>query len=473
MAIKIYDNFYSIIIKVDSIIRIYGENGLETFLKEFFPKPFKTKEQKKRKSFFSLFSKSSPIQDNIQKEYMIDDYSHIQCAEKFNHLTCLYGHDGNLVYMSFAKEEDMLACCERLSKQGFYGYKGVIYVEDVDYVIYEKNGFPISIQWLETIEEDRGSEYTASNYAYSISPFKQPVCPTSFPSIQGGIRYETELQWVLGQKYIQNKEFNRFSELSDVSLIYTNCNIGGHIKESVDDWFRAYDAKINLSEFSGNMEYKLISILGNCIQSCNFIPLYYFLDDKPIVRLDMKEAERPVSKYDLIIKLTKIIQKIGLLNYEIQIKKNKYVGLIKGQEIRNTIEIKVIQNKIHTLWLVNEELYILTKDNSTIINQIAKEWNQGNPLYIERYLADDFNYTLYGKREIFGYHVLNKRQYIIWWESASEIYAKAGVIYQPFFTPSGINGIICYMNKNESKMFVVLKIVDGIIVSAEEKISPL
>lgn len=46
MTIKIYDSFYSIIIKVDSIIWIYGENGLETFLKEFFPKPFKIKEKK-------------------------------------------------------------------------------------------------------------------------------------------------------------------------------------------------------------------------------------------------------------------------------------------------------------------------------------------------------------------------------------------------------------------------------------------
>ena len=32
-----YDNWHSIIVKVDSIMRIYGDNGLETFLKDFFP----------------------------------------------------------------------------------------------------------------------------------------------------------------------------------------------------------------------------------------------------------------------------------------------------------------------------------------------------------------------------------------------------------------------------------------------------
>ena len=39
MAIKIYDNYFSLIIKVDSIKRIYGENNFGAFLKEFFPKP--------------------------------------------------------------------------------------------------------------------------------------------------------------------------------------------------------------------------------------------------------------------------------------------------------------------------------------------------------------------------------------------------------------------------------------------------
>lgn len=62
MAINIYDKWYSVIINVDSIIRIYGENGLGVFLEEFFSKPYK-KEKKKT------------IQDNIKGEYTVDDYS--------------------------------------------------------------------------------------------------------------------------------------------------------------------------------------------------------------------------------------------------------------------------------------------------------------------------------------------------------------------------------------------------------------
>lgn len=31
-----------------------------------------------------------------------------------------------------------------------------------------------------------------------------------------------------------------------------------------------------------------------------------------------------------------------------------------------------------------------------------------NSIYIERYLAEDFRYTFYGEREIFGNQVLNK-----------------------------------------------------------------
>lgn len=470
MAIKIYNSFYSIIIKVDSIIRIYGENGLDTFLKEFFPKPFKIKEKKKRKSFFSLFSKSSPIQDNIQKEYMIDDYSYIQYAEKFNHLTCLYGHDGNLVYTSYSHEEDMSSYCEKLDKNGFYGYKSAIYSEDVDYVIFEKNGFPINVQWLETIEEDKNSEIRPQMHIYSVSPFRKPMRPMSFPAYQGGIRYDTELQWDLSQRYIQKKEFRRFSELCDVSLIYTNCNLWGQIKENVDNWFRSYDAKIYLSEFSGNMEYKLLSILGDCIQSCNFIPLYCFLDDMPLVRLSLDEAERPVSKYDLTINLTRIFQKNkAFYSIQFQSKKNKYVGLIERERRKEIIDIEVRDNKIITLWLVKKELYILAKDNFPIINQIAKEWNQGNPLYIERYLAENFKYTFYGEREIFGSHVLSKRQFIIWWEVAYENYAKAEAFFQLFYSSGGDNDICCKIAKKGFVMYTTFNIVDGIIISAKEE----
>ena len=65
MAIKIYDNYFSLIIKVDSIKRIYGENNFGAFLKEFFPKPvekIKTEVKKKDNWFKSLISKpKSPI----------------------------------------------------------------------------------------------------------------------------------------------------------------------------------------------------------------------------------------------------------------------------------------------------------------------------------------------------------------------------------------------------------------------------
>ena len=55
MAIKIYDNYFSLIIKVDSIKRIYGENNFGAFLKEFFPKPVE-----KRKTIGSSLYSANP-----------------------------------------------------------------------------------------------------------------------------------------------------------------------------------------------------------------------------------------------------------------------------------------------------------------------------------------------------------------------------------------------------------------------------
>ena len=152
--------------------------------------------------------------------------------------------------------------------------------------------------------------------------------------------------------------------MRDVSLLYTNCN-GGDIVESIDDWFRAYDTPVDLSELSGNMEYKLLSIFGDCIRTRNFIPLYRFLDDTPICRFGMGEAEKPVSKYDLTLKLTRMFGK-GEKNYSIQFqsKKNKYIGSIQGEGIKEIVDIEVRNNKILTLWIVKEELYVLPKSVS-------------------------------------------------------------------------------------------------------------
>lgn len=243
MAIKIYDNYFSLIIKVDSIKRIYGENNFGAFLKEFFPKPvekIKTEVKKKDNWFKSLFSKPqiTYIETIEPKEVCtLDDYSFMQGAKKFNHITSIYGHDGNLVFISCFQEDNIYAYCDLLDKKGFYGYKSTIYIENVDYVIFEKNGFPISVQWLETIEEDKGSEITSPSHIYSISPFKQPIRPMSFPSDQGGIGYDTELQWDLCQKHIQDKKFSCFTDLIDINIIYDNCSIAHKLSESRDDWF--------------------------------------------------------------------------------------------------------------------------------------------------------------------------------------------------------------------------------------------
>lgn len=477
MAIKIYDNWHSIIVKADSIVRIYGENGLEAFLKDFFPGRHthkrKITEKRESKCFLSLFSKSKLVQIEIEEPYSLEDYSYQHIAKKFNHVIGCYGHDGNLVYISSLYEEEISACCEWLNQKGFYGYKSVIYVEDVDYVIFEKDGFPINVPWLETVEMDNGSKYTAPYYVYSISPFKQPMPPTSFPSIQGGIRYETEFQWNLSQRYIQNKEFDRFRELRDVSLLYTNCN-GGDIVESIDDWLKAYDTPIDLSKLSGNMEYKLLSIFGDCIRTRNFIPLYRFLDETPICRFGMNEAESPVSKHDLTIKLTRLFEK-GKKNYSIQFqpKKNKYVGFIQREGIKEIVDIEVRHDKINTLWIVKEEFHLLFKEAVPILRQIANEWNHGNPLSIERYLAENFKYTLYGEREIFGSHVLSKRQFIVWWEIAYENYAKSGAIFKVFYDSGGDNGICCVIKEKGFAIYTTFDIVDGVIISAkEEKIIP-
>lgn len=112
-----------------------------------------------------------------------------------------------------------------------------------------------------------------------------------------------------------------------------------------------------------------------------------------------------------------------------------------------------------------EVSYVLPKEPSRIAKLIADEWNRKNPLYIERYLAEDFKYIFYGKRDFLGNHILNKRQYLIWWDSTFDKYAKSGVTYERFYTEGGY-GIAC--NLNNFPLLITLEIVDGIIFSAKE-----
>lgn len=476
MAIKICDNYFSLIIKVDSIKRIYGENSFGAFLKEFFPKPvekIKTEVKKKDNWFKSLFSKPqiTYIETIEPKEVCtLDDYSFMQGAKKFNHITSIYGHDGNLVFISCFQEDNIYAYCDLLDKKGFYGYKSTIYRENVDYVIFEKNGFPISVQWLETIEEDKGSEITSPSHIYSISPFKQPIRPMSFPSNQGGIGYDTELQWDLCQKYIRDKNFSSLIDLTNINNIYTNCSIGCKLSESVDDWFRIYETPTDLTKLSGNMEYKLLTLIGDCIRSYNFIPLYRFMDDNLTFRMSRDKAEQPVSKHELILKLMrKVLSYRGLdIQYRIQFQhiRNKYVGIIKRQSENVIIEIETNQNKIKAFWMFDGAFYILAKHNILILNQIAEEWNNGHALFIEKYLADDFNYILYEGRKVFGNKILNKRQYLIWWECAHKIIKEQGGTYNSYYTGESINGITCSLNGLH--IFIRFNIKNGLIVSAEE-----
>ena len=433
MAIKIYDNYFSLIIKVDSIKRIYGENNFGAFLKEFFPKPvekIKTEVKKKDNWFKSLFSKPqiTYIETIEPKEVCtLDDYSFMQGAK--------------------------------------------IYIENVDYVIFEKNGFPISVQWLETIEEDKGSEITSPSHIYSISPFKQPIRPMSFPSDQGGIGYDTELQWDLCQKHIQDKKFSCFTDLIDINIIYDNCSIAHKLSESRDDWFRIYEApidltnfSIDLAHFSLNREYKLLTLIGGCIRSYNFIPLYRFMDDNLTFRMNGGKGEQPVSKHELILKLMREVLSYrdrGLdIQYHIQFQhiRNKYVGIIKRQSENVIIEIETNPNKIKEFRMLDEALLILS--------QIAEEWNNGHALFIERYLADDFKYILCEGREVFGNKILNKIEYIIWWECTLKTIKERGDTFCSYYTHTNVKGIACSLNGLPKS--IRFSIEDGLIISAKE-----
>ena len=175
------------------------------------------------------------------------------------------------------------------------------------------------------------------------------------------------------------------------------------------------------------------------------------------------KGEQPVSKHELILKLMREVLSYrdrGLdIQYHIQFQhiRNKYVGIIKRQSENVIIEIETNPNKIKEFRMLDEALLILS--------QIAEEWNNGHALFIERYLADDFKYILCEGREVFGNKILNKIEYIIWWECTLKTIKERGDTFCSYYTHTNVKGIACSLNGLPKS--IRFSIEDGLIISAK------
>lgn len=136
---------------------------------------------------------------------------------------------------------------------------------------------------------------------------------------------------------------------------------------------------------------------------------------------------------------------------------------------RYSIWIETNNNLISTLWI--KEIFNDTLPNvaSDILKSVAQAWERHYWVYIENFLDQHFKFEMYGSEEIFGNHILSKRQFLVWISSRFKNFRyNKDVIFE---IKAKIEGILISIN-NQSR-FISMKIVNGKIFEAKETDTPL
>lgn len=216
------------------------------------------------------------------------------------------------------------------------------------------------------------------------------------------------------------------------------------------------------------MEHKLLELFRDCAISKDFSRLNPWIrDDKAIIfRRNKFCVERPVDKEYLMkyisdfFKYYKVIRSHGI---KFMVEENCFGLFLLMGGVEYIIRIEVDNNQISTLWMTEDFKEVFPKTKYEILKAIASAWEKGDCLYIEDLLDKDFKYEMYGNEKLFGLHVLNKRQYIVWLDSRFSVmrYRDLKPQFQVVF-----NGL--KMTLNGKSRIITMKIVDGKILEAKE-----
>lgn len=229
--------------------------------------------------------------------------------------------------------------------------------------------------------------------------------------------------------------------------------------------------KDNTSSTYRDIEYRLLEIFKECAISNDFTRLSQWLEDSIFFRKSRYCAERPISRDDLLFYLSTLFNVADIkdkgIKYDINnggYALNLLLPAIDDiEELDYVIRIEIDGCRISTLWMMENLNILFPTSKVWILNAIAKNWENYNVLYIENFLHKNFKYELYGKEEIFGCHILSKRQFLIWIECRFECIKHHRSELRVSAIDDGLK-----MKLNNSSRFIIMKFVDGKIIEAKE-----
>ncbi|MDE6861080.1 MAG: hypothetical protein K1V81_09180 [Paramuribaculum sp.] len=230
--------------------------------------------------------------------------------------------------------------------------------------------------------------------------------------------------------------------------------------------------KTDNSNFYRDIEYQYLELFRDCALSKEFLPIFQKFDEIIFFRRNMYCVEEPTKKekvFDYLSEFYETTEDIEYLSIKYLVDEESYILYLMLDGTRYSIWIEANNNLISTLWI--KEIFNDTLPNvaSDILKAVAQAWESRHWVYIENFLDRYFKFEMYGSEEIFGKHILSKRQFLVWISSRFKRFEYTKDV--KFEIKAKTGGILISIN-NQSR-FISMKIVNGKIIEAKETDTPL
>ena len=221
-----------------------------------------------------------------------------------------------------------------------------------------------------------------------------------------------------------------------------------------------------------DIEYRYLELFRDCALSKEFLPIFQKFGKTIIFRRNMYCVEEPTKRdevFEYISEFYKTSDEIECLGIKYMVDEESYILYLMIDGGIYSIWIEVKNNLISTLWI--KEIYNNTvpDEASEILKSVAQAWERHYWMYIEDFLDRYFKFEMYGSEEIFGNHILSKRQFLVWISFRFKRFRYTKDV--KFEVKAKIGGILISIN-NQSR-FISMKIVNGKIIEAKEIDTPL
>ena len=209
--------------------------------------------------------------------------------------------------------------------------------------------------------------------------------------------------------------------------------------------------KTEITNVYRDIEYRYLELFRNCALSKEFLPIFQKFDKTILFRRNMWRVEEPTKRdevFEYLSEFYKTSEDIEYLSIKYHVDEESYILYLMIDGIFNDT---------------------VPDDASEILKSVAQAWESHYWMYIEDFLDRYFKFEMYGSEEIFGNHILSKRQFLVW---ISCRFKKFRYIKDVKFEVKAKTGGILISINNQSR-FISMKIVNGKIIYAKEIDTPL